>query len=283
MNQAIDMDENSIECSDFRYGKLYHYKNDQFIGSSIKYYGEYCDAEIKIISSLLPNNAVIYDVGANIGSHTVSFSNLFPNGSVISFEPNPKNFQILIKNIEVNQCRNVRAYPVAVMSQSGKTTIEEFNESELGNFGVIRAGSGSLACPALALDDLSEPDPAVIKIDVEGFETGVLQGAKSMIERSRPMIFYEAQETETLTGCYDFLHERDYALYWFIVRNYNPNNFNKNATNIFGNSGVANVIAIPQERTDHPGYLAPVSGRHERPQDILERSYSSNFPYRVVF
>lgn len=277
------MENQEIICSPCRYGNIYHYKNDQFIGRSLELYGEYCEAEIQVTRPYIDDDAVVYDVGSNIGSHAVAFSKIVPRGKVFAFEPNPKNYQLLCNNIAVNECTNLRAFNVAVLEQTGETTIEDFDETASGNFGVIRAGTGGLSCAGVALDDLDIPAPDFLKVDVEGFETGVLKGAQKKIDQKRPVIFYEAQEAPTLEGCYNFLKERDYLMYWVVVYNYSPSNFNKNPVNIYGNSGVANILALPAERPDQPGALAPVIGPGDTIGAMFRRVAEGMLPYRVVF
>lgn len=277
------MNVNDIECSDFRYGRLYHYTRDQFIGNSIRLYGEYCEAEIQIIGRYLQPDSVIYDVGSNIGSHAVAFAKMVPGGDVVAFEPNPTHYHLLCMNLEVNKCRNVRAYNCAATAQTQMTTVEDFDTTKQGNFGIIHVGAGTIPCQGLAIDSMGVPDPDVIKIDVEGFETDVLVGATETIERSRPVVFYEAQEPQTLTGCYDFLSARDYLMYWVVVTNYNPNNFKRNPIDVFSNTGVSNILAVPKEHPLQPTDLAPVIGPDDTYSKMYERVRAENLPYRLRF
>lgn len=272
-----------VECSNFRYGRLYHYSNDLFIGNSIRLYGEYCEAEIQVMRRYLKKDAVVYDIGANIGSHSVAFSKLFPEGQIIAFEPNPKHYQILCMNIALNDCHNVRAFNAAATARSHMTVVEDFDAGRQGNFGIIHIGTGSIPCQGLALDHVDTPDPDAIKIDVEGFETDVLMGAASRVERARPVIFYEAQEAQTLEGCYNFLAERDYLMYWVVVTNYTADNFNRNPIDVFNNTGVSNILALPRERVDQPQDLAPVIGPDDTYSRMYERVIQGKLPYRMRF
>ena len=53
-----------------RYGEMYYYLNDQFIGASLQYYGEYTKLEIDYVSPYLKDDDIVIDIGANIGTHT---------------------------------------------------------------------------------------------------------------------------------------------------------------------------------------------------------------------
>lgn len=277
------MSPDDIECSEFRHGRLYHYTRDQFIGNAIRLYGEYCEAEIQIIGRYLRTDSVVYDVGSNIGSHAVAFAKMVPDGDVIAFEPNPTHHYLLCKNIELNGCRNIRAYNVAATATTQMTTVEDFDTAKQGNFGIIHVGAGNIPCQGLAIDDMGIPHPDVIKIDVEGFETDVLVGATRTIEQSRPVVFYEAQEPQTLQGCYDFLAARDYLMYWVVVTNYNPDNFKRNPIDVFAHTGVSNILAVPKEHPTQPTDLAPVIGPDDTYSKMYERVRADNLPYRTRF
>ena len=85
-----------------------------------------------------------------------------------------------------------------------------------------------------------------LKIDVEGFEHGVLLGAENIIKTRQPVIYYEAQDMRDFDKSWFFLTRLNYHLYWSMVKNYNENNLNNNPNSIFGNSAIFDVIALPE-------------------------------------
>ena len=102
-----------------------------------------------------------------------------------------------------------------------------------------------------------------MKIDVEGFELNVLEGAEKTIDKFRPVVFYESLTVADWGHCYDFLKTKNYKQYWFTCK-VKPlaETFKKTDENPFGNSGVSNILAIPAEQ-EQVDFLVPViEGEH---------------------
>ena len=95
------------------------------------------------------------------------------------------------------------------------------------NFGVINIESFDAGEPVklMPLDDLKLSKCNLIKIDVEGMETKVLDGAKDTIEKHKPIIFTENNRTEGSEELLNALVEYGYKCYWHISAYYNPKNF----------------------------------------------------------
>ena len=120
-----------------KYGQMYYYKNDKFIGASLEYYGEYTGLEIDYIKSYIQDNDIIIDIGANIGTHTLAYSSLVPNGQVLSFEPNQKNYNVLVKNVKQNSLDNVHVFLSGLSDYVGLGKITDYDPAEPGNYGTM--------------------------------------------------------------------------------------------------------------------------------------------------
>lgn len=133
---------------------------------------------------------VALDVGANIGTTSAIFSQYLPDGQVYAFEPGPNIFAALEANIAANRLHNVRPVRLAVAAAPG--TVNFFEDSAYGHIAMDGRGCD---VASISIDDfvasraLSRVD--FIKIDVEGFESGVLEGAAKTIERFSPVIYME--------------------------------------------------------------------------------------------
>lgn len=145
----------------------------------------------RICAALLTDPAgIALDVGANIGTTSAIFSQHLPDGLVYAFEPGPNNFAALETNVAVNGLNNVRPFRLALAAKSG--IVKFFEDAAYGHIATDGAG-GDVA--SISIDDfvnsrsLSRVD--FIKIDVEGFESGVLEGAAKTIERFNPVIHME--------------------------------------------------------------------------------------------
>jgi FkbM family methyltransferase len=249
---------------------FYFYANDLFIGRSIKYYGEYTHKEVELLAKMITKDSVVYDIGGNIGYHTVAFASMARE--VHSFEPNNKNFHLLEKNTE--SLDNVYLYNCAASNVDGISYISDYDPEGMGNFGKCEmvVGEHGQICRTFCIDSLTLPPPTMMKIDVEGHELKVFQGAAKTIAAHRPVIFYEAMHGSGFDEIYDFLTALGYKLYWFPVFNFNPENFKGNSHNIFMNSGVINIIAAPP-RINLNG-LPELTGRDDNSDAFIARTYS---------
>lgn len=126
------------------------------------------------------------DVGANIGSYTVLASGAV-GAETLCFEPVPKTFQHLLDNIHLNRLTDrVKAHNVAVGSEAGELEMMA-DQDTVNRVLADQVYTGAkVKVPVAALDEiLAGRVPKLIKIDVEGFETQVLQGAAHTLENSR--------------------------------------------------------------------------------------------------
>lgn len=131
------------------------------------------------------------DCGANIGNHSLFFACISNANMIFSFEGNPKTFEILKKNIELNALENrVNIYNCVLGEHKGLAKIahEEPNNIGATSFCEDVAGDTEMIC----IDDMSwEQKIDFIKMDVEGFEYFVLKGMKELLCRDKPVLWVE--------------------------------------------------------------------------------------------
>ena len=127
----------------------------------------------------LQRGQTVWDVGANIGYFSLEFArSVGPEGKVLSFEPHPKIFQVLQRNIKRNRYKNIRLHNLACSSLPGETKLFFSTENE-GNHKIIdNSNSNNFALiEAVTLSTfLNEYSPSLIKMDIEGAELLALQG-----------------------------------------------------------------------------------------------------------
>jgi FkbM family methyltransferase len=138
--------------------------------------------------------SVVCDVGANIGNHTVYFGVMMGAGQVIAFEPQRHCHAVLQANIALNGLGDrVVAHNALVGAQAGMGALAAFNARNLGGTSFVADAAGTV--PMLALDAvLSATEVAaldLIKIDVEGMQIPVLQGAAGILAARHPAIWVE--------------------------------------------------------------------------------------------
>ena len=153
--------------------------------------------EIDVLSDLRKNyikdKAVILDIGANIGNHTVFFAKVCNAKKVYSFEPIPYIYGLLSRNVDINNIKKkVCTYNVALGNSCVKADIENYYEDNMGRTQLKESDNGGIE--VVRLDDIvKEIDDIVdfIKIDVEGFEVKVLEGAVDFLRKTNAVIFIE--------------------------------------------------------------------------------------------
>lgn len=234
-------------------GDMAVYKNDNVVSLAISLFGEYCDAEVDIMSTHLDENSTYLDIGTNIGYHALGMYQR-SKCKVIGFEPHPNHFAVATYN---TQHLPITLYNAAVSNKKGKLNLADFDIESPGNYGEVKADSEGFEVDCVTVDSFKFPEVTLMKVDVEGHELNVFKGAKKTIERCRPVIFFEANELEWLEP-YKFLDKLEYNFYWIGCRS-KPTRptFIETEENPFGVSGVTNILAIPKEN-EQPKVLIPV-------------------------
>ena len=234
-----------------RHGTLLYNKNDIYIGKSIEKYGEFSYLEAKIFEQICKAGDVVIEVGANIGAHTLYLSKLVGNGYVFAFEPQRLVFQNLCANLALNSISNVFAYQEAVSNENGTIIIPECNFKENNNFGGINIENtkkGTLI-NKIKLDNFVNRISSLklLKIDVEGMEIGVIEGAVELIKKFKPIIYVENDRVEYSKNLIELLWSLDYKLYWHLPKLYNENNYFKDKENIFPNLVSVNMFCVHKD------------------------------------
>jgi FkbM family methyltransferase len=156
---------------------------------------------------------VVYDVGAHVGYYTMlAATRAGPSGHVWAFEPVPQNFAFLQQHLTLNQVTNATCLQTAVADRSGKRQFRMGGTRSTGRL----SSKGDLAVSTTSLDELRErelaPLPQLIKIDVEGAELDVLQGASHLLKHSHPKLYVATHGELLHTACTEFLTGLNYQV-----------------------------------------------------------------------
>ncbi|MDG2033514.1 MAG: FkbM family methyltransferase [Rhodospirillales bacterium] len=270
-------------------GRFFIVPKDTIIGKSLKYYGEYAEHEMMLLSRWVQSEDTVIDVGANIGTHAVFFSHqVGPAGSVLAFEAQPQLFQLLKKNLSENGCQNVQAHNAIVGNGTAEMTtmIPDYNRD--GNFGAFSFrinnlehylpmddSRGELTLPGTNLDDWAVKNCHLLKVDSEGMETEILAGAVNMIGKHRPFLYLENNNRASSPALIEQIVSLDYCAHWHVISYYRPDNYRKFPENIFSAPLELNLFCVPKEiDVDVPG-LPLVSGpAHWMPDDIADQKFN---------
>jgi FkbM family methyltransferase len=233
--------------------------NDYYLARSFILYGEYSPRETRFLRSMLRPGDVALDIGANIGAITVAMAKAVgASGKIHAYEPQSLMFSYLVSNVLLNDLRNVETVRAVVGETAGEETFnipDSVNGDELLNYGAVstvepRFGAGaSETVPRIRLDDLGVERVRLIKIDVEGAELAVLQGAASLLERCSPIVYFENNIRHRSRELLSFFMSRSYKLYWHMAPMYSEHNYRSEKRNVFANTASPNVLAVPSGTT----------------------------------
>jgi FkbM family methyltransferase len=143
-------------------------------------------------------NTNIIDIGANLGVHTLEFAEMVGQGEVYAFEPQRIVYYQLCGNIIANGFDNIIAYNVALSNKNGITLVENqnFYSEGLLNIGDTHVGKTGDEVEERTLDSYHFDNVSLIKIDVQGYEPFVLEGARETIKRNNPIILIEIEDSQ---------------------------------------------------------------------------------------
>lgn len=185
-------------------------RRNEYISEFIRRLGRpYERRLLRMSRTLLSPGEIVVDVGANIGNHTLYWSEV-AGANVLSFEPNPPALKMLRDNVELNTAgTRVQIHPLAVGSTSGYAVMEQPDSSNIGSARAVVASTGEVRMTTL--DEAIDPARLVklLKIDVEGSELAVLQGAMRVLSQ-RPALILEAHTPEQRRVLDEFLRPLGY-------------------------------------------------------------------------
>ncbi|KZR90569.1 FkbM family methyltransferase [Synechococcus sp. MIT S9508] len=168
----------------------------------------------------------VLDIGANIGNHSVYFSQYFTN--VFSYEPQPLTFELLKLNSRL--ATNIKCFNFGLSSSEKKGSFV-VDPKNMGGSRIVAEGGGQ--CLNLNLKTLdSVIDKTVspvklIKIDVEGHEYDVLLGAREVIEKNQPIIIFEQHKSDFVgnsTRSIDLIKSFNYSNFAYVEKSPSPPN-----------------------------------------------------------
>lgn len=162
-------------------------------------------------------SSVALDIGANIGNHSIFFSEFFL--SVHAFEPNPSTFELLKFNSR--SVSNIVPHNLGLGDVSGSFELAE-DPTNMGLSSLKYLADGqhtSVSIVTERLDDieLNVKSLALVKIDVEGYEANVIKGAMSTLKTMQPLVVLEQHESEFENGATPsirLLQEIGYSFCW---------------------------------------------------------------------
>jgi FkbM family methyltransferase len=149
-------------------------------------------ASTQILKSILTKNECVVDIGANIGYYTLLEAEIVKDGIVYAIEPDPINFSILNQNIRMNGLENVKTFNVAISNEKGFARFYIYRRRNLCSLIKYDNPIGEIVVETCALDEfLKDKKVNFIRMDVEGAEYEILNGAHETLKRKNLKLFIE--------------------------------------------------------------------------------------------
>jgi len=176
-------------------GFTIYLRENEHITANIKHFNDFWESDhMDQYSKHLQITGKILDIGANIGNHTLMFRKYFPELEIYAFEPLFYNYELLQKN--VSKIHGVHTFKVALSNKSDILKISDYGVE--CNSGISSISDTGESVVAITLDSLGLEGVSFMKIDVEGWERCVIEGARETIKSSKPKLWIEDFSGETI-------------------------------------------------------------------------------------
>lgn len=171
----------------------------------------------------LKQSKIVVDVGAHAGAFSLFiYKKISSKIKIICIEPEPHNFDLLKRNIELNKIQKNKILLINKALWSKKVKLNFFVDAEgSGVHSLIKKTNKKIVIIADTLDNVIKNEKVdLVKIDVEGAEAEVLKGAKKTIEECHPKIIFEAWNESYLKKVKNVLRPFNYKIKKIDEQNY---------------------------------------------------------------
>ena len=170
----------------------------------------------EIFSILSLSSTTVFDIGSYTGVYALVAAKSNKTSQIKAFEPNPDLFSALEKNLKLNRVGNVKSEQMALDNESGKAYLYLNHDIHTSIGSLVQSSSAGkkILVDKTTLDIYCENNSIncidLMKIDVEGYETNILQGGMSIITKSNPLILMESLSKKTLETQHELLSKLGY-------------------------------------------------------------------------
>jgi FkbM family methyltransferase len=186
-----------------------------FIERRVYLFGGYEEHFLQLFLDAMPadRRAVVFDIGANIGTHSLAFAQVFER--VHSFEPNPEVWPNFERNCALSGASNIVLHKLGLGAQPGILPFYRTQRKNMGLGTVCPGEQYDLPLEQVAEVNIVRGDDIVhsraitrvdaVKIDVQGFESEVLRGLADTLRRDLPLVWFELGAGTSLKRLKDLL------------------------------------------------------------------------------
>ncbi|UJW85857.1 FkbM family methyltransferase [Devosia sp. SL43] len=246
-----------------RYGPMITPANERdLIGRFLREYGEWAGLETKFLSTLLPRDSRILDVGAFIGTFSLGIAVDKPISYSCLIEANEYSLPILQQNIQQNaEFSNDVIYGVVgsenALAQEGRADPDNAGST---SFDRSATGADIVAFPTetIAIDEIvSNFGPFdLIKLDVEGMEMSILK-TLTMSKCQNSILWVECNENIRSLHLVDFLLSLNRDVYYYAWPSYNKQNFKGSDHQIFPFAYEAGLLVVTEAGLQETAIIPP--------------------------
>ncbi len=242
-----------------RYNLRMELNTGEFLQSHLYLFGSYELPTVRFIRRLIHNNAVCFDVGAQIGYLTLVMASANPTCKVYSFEPESANAERFLRNVQLNNLQNVTLIRKAISDHPHMIKLFLSADHNSGTHSTVASdpnvGTAFIEVPATTIDEqvkeLQVHAIDLIKLDIEGAELEAIQGAQTVLTTLRPTLVIELAETIQQARGFSTVAFKSYM-----------NDFGYSAYSIHSNGALSevpaniphvmeNVVFVHNERKSH--------------------------------
>lgn len=159
----------------------------------------------------LPEHAVVFDIGANIGTFCIGIHHIFPTAHITAYEPHPDNFRMLKLNAPF-----ATLIPKAATEKTGTVHLEDSDKDFVQLQIVLQGG---IPVESVSFDDMLEnvPNVDLLKIDIEGSEYGLLNTAslETLAKVQRIIMeLHTVPDFDEIAWAESFFKKHNFAISW---------------------------------------------------------------------
>lgn len=213
--------------------KKVYFKNNKILDR----YNKNLDHLFAWMKTLNLKKPTILDVGANIGMYSICYSNIFSNSKIYAFEPVKKNYATLVSNIKKNKIKSVNTNNFGLLDKKKNLKIgipdanihnrykKDINDGLFSIFAQKKKYEIKVIPLDLFIENQKIKKIEFIKIDVEGAESLVLDGAQKTIKKFKPIIQLEFNKLTEILGkrkmdyFEKFAKKNNYNIF-YLIKNY---------------------------------------------------------------
>jgi FkbM family methyltransferase len=201
------------------FGKIYAFEDD-VITNQIISFGAHTRPELAFLMSVVQSGDTVFDIGGHIGTFAIPLAQRIGTaGHLLVVEGNPRNFELLCRNIDRLHLRHI-AFPYQAVIGAATKRYSARSLSQNTGASYFLPTDEAEGFPAIKLDDLvvAHYAPRIVKIDIEGLEVAALREAP-MLLALRPILYVEVAVEQlkrygaTLEELNELLQEHGYRLF----------------------------------------------------------------------